>query len=94
MIGRIADIMHIFSNVLKMTETEKRDRLVEIKVNQLRQEKLFDTDQIPPADELESMAILQTMFPLDSSETNDDFIKRLTDLRNDVHARAVAELEK
>ena len=83
----IHELMAMLTKTVNMTEEQKKEKLVELKVKQLIREKLNvnDSTSITPAEEIEAMAILQTLTDLDDPANT---IEKIISLRDEITKRA------
>jgi hypothetical protein len=87
------NVMSVFRNIVKMSVEERKERLVQIRVKQLMRERVTgnEDDNISPMEEIEAIAILQSLFPVSSEETTIDGIVQL---REEINKRAEAIFTK
>jgi hypothetical protein len=90
----IGELMGMFKKIVNMSLEQKKNRLVEIRVAQILREKYNGIDAIPPQDEIETIAILETILPLRGVEDVVIIMNKITSLREEINAEAESRLKK
>lgn len=87
----IHELMAMLKKTVSMTEEQKKEKLVELKVKQLIREKFNGENSISitPAEELEAMAILQTLTDMDDPSNT---IEKIISIRDEITQRAEQKL--
>lgn len=86
----INGILDMFKDIVNMSVEEKKNRLVEIKKNQLNREKeKLSKKSITASEEIEAIAILETLIPISSGEDIRVTLKKMGDLREEINRRAM-----
>lgn len=86
----INEFFEIVTKIANMTDDEKKNRLIEIRKNQMLTETISGHDDIPAGHEIEAMLILGSLIPLDDNINDvDATMAKIVALREEINQRAM-----
>lgn len=85
----IHDFFDTVKRIANLTDEEKKNRLVEIRKNQMLTEAITGHDDIPAGHEIEAMLILGSLIPMDDNENDPaTTMAKITALKQEIDKKA------
>jgi len=84
----------MLTKVVGMSDDQKKERLVQIRLEQRQREIVTGNDNIGGLEELEAMAILESMFQLSAAENVDETLIKIVTLREEINQRTEEKLRE
>lgn len=89
-----SSIKGMLTKVVGMSDDQKKERLVQIRLEQRQREIVTGNDNIGGLEELEAMAILESMFQLSAAENVDETLIKIVTLREEINQRTEEKLRE